>query len=113
MSISRLQQRLDLSRPLTGTEKQDLYDLANRSADPKTVGKERLRKWAIACRPVMGQWDNNDQVIINARFGHDQGWGVMFTETTAEWVVLYYCPHLHRVRRRPYFNTGVSNDTDA
>lgn len=104
MSLAQVQQRLEVSRPLTGTEKQDIYDAANRSVNPKLYAKLGLRKHAIAIRPAGGEWNNEDPIIIRARIAHDEGRGVMVSETVGGWCVLYLVPHLWRVKRRPYFS---------
>ena len=107
MSISRTEQRLNLGRDLTGTEHQDLWDAANRAVDPKSLVYDRLRKFAIACRPIGSEWDNTDPVIVDARSRHDKGLAVLCQRTTTTHSILFSVPHIRRISRKPYFSNKV------
>lgn len=56
------------------------------------LGREDLRRFVVARRRVVGEWDNSDPNIVEARARFEEGTHMMATHRDGPWLLLLSIP---------------------
>lgn len=76
--------------------------------DPQSMGRESLREYAVAAKPVDGAWPPCFRdALQRAREAYDAGTHEMVQGREGDWIIQYLIPRMHHVRRRDYFRSEV------
>jgi hypothetical protein len=69
-------------------------------------GRPEMQDYFVARRRAMAQgWDNNEEVIAQARANFEEGTHDMATGRDGPWLILYAIPRRRKTPRPGYFNT--------
>lgn len=66
-------------------------------------GREDLRPYIVAKRRAMGEWDNTDPNIIEARGRMEAGTHIMTTHRDGPWLLLLSIPRKHTLDPHPNY----------
>lgn len=98
-----------------GLPMSDVVGIVRKSKDTPTVEESRhdghgrldLRPYVVAKRRALGEWDNSDPNIIEARGRFEAGTHIITTHRDGPWQLLLCIPRRHTVEPRPNYFSEV------